>query len=121
MKKKNERNGTTFRNIIIFIIILVILTKITGKENVFSPKGEFTIIASTSMASMDKDLKDYARKNNMYLNIEHYGDLEIVSKLNDDSSNYDAVWISNKLPNIPPSINPKEIPSNLLLISVLQM
>jgi Ca-activated chloride channel family protein len=46
---------------------------------------------------MDKSIIDYGKKNGISVEIEHYGDLEIVDILNADSKNYDAVWISNSL------------------------
>ena len=57
----------------------------------------FRIIASNSTRAMDSKLKDYAKKEGFNLDIDYYGDLEIVDKLNEDSSNYDAVWISNSI------------------------
>ena len=60
-------------------------------------KDTFKILASTSVSSMDKSLVDYGKKNGFNVEIEHYGDLEIVDILNDDSSDYDAVWLSNSI------------------------
>ena len=57
----------------------------------------FRILASTSTKKMDKNLIRYGRRHNIDVEIEHYGDLEIVDMLNTDSSKYDAVWISNSI------------------------
>jgi Ca-activated chloride channel family protein len=57
----------------------------------------FRIISSTSTDKMDDKLIKYGKKNGIKVEIEHYGDLEIVEKLNTDSSPYDAVWISNSI------------------------
>ena len=57
----------------------------------------FRIIASTSTKKMDEQLIKYGKKNNIKVEIEHYGDLEIVDILNSDSKKYDAVWISNSI------------------------
>ena len=57
----------------------------------------FRIIASNSTKPMYTDLKEYAKENKIDLEIEYYGDLDIVDKLNEDSKNYDAVWISNSI------------------------
>lgn len=57
----------------------------------------FRILASTSTEKMDKHLIEYGKKNNIDIEIEHYGDLEIVDILNAGSEEYDAVWISNSI------------------------
>lgn len=57
----------------------------------------FRIIASTSTDKMDDKLIKYGKKNGIKVEIEHYGDLEIVDILNTDSKPYDAVWISNSI------------------------
>ncbi len=67
------------------------ITDVLFKDN------EFNIIASTSTRMMDSDIISYGKKNNININIEHYGDLEIVDILNSDSNRYDAVWISNSM------------------------
>ena len=60
-------------------------------------KNTFKIIASTSTNALDDKIIAYAKKEGFKVEIEHYGDLEIVSKLNNDSKDYDAVWISNSI------------------------
>ena len=57
----------------------------------------FRIIASTSTDKMDNELIKYGKKKGIKVEIEHYGDLEIVDILNTNSKPYDAVWISNSL------------------------
>ena len=46
---------------------------------------------------MDDEIISFGKKNNININIEHYGDLEIVDILNNNSIQYDAVWISNSI------------------------
>ena len=60
-------------------------------------KDTFKILASTSVSSMDKSIIDYGKKNGFTVEIEHYGDLEIVDILNDNHEGYDAVWLSNSI------------------------
>ena len=60
-------------------------------------KNTFKIIASTSTSSVDNEIIKYGKKNNIKVEIEHYGDLEIVDILNQNSKDYDAVWISNSI------------------------
>lgn len=57
----------------------------------------FRIISSTSTSKLDQELIDYGEEIGLDVEIEHYGDLEIVDILNEDSSRYDAVWISNSI------------------------
>lgn len=71
-----------------------ILSDITGYE---SESSVFRILASTSTKKMDEQLIKYGKKNNINVEIEHRGDLEIVDILNTDSKHYDAVWISNSI------------------------
>lgn len=86
--------------VIFFLIIASMLSKNTENDLdkiVVNNKDVFRIISSTSTKAMDDEIIDYGKKNGIKIEIEHYGDLEIVDKLNDDSSLYDAVWISNSL------------------------
>ena len=46
---------------------------------------------------MESYIKKCAKKEGFNVSIDYYGDLEIVDILNDDSSKYDAVWISNSI------------------------
>lgn len=97
-------NIKTKGNLFPWIIFLVIFIVIVGLVNscsddnggIFSDKS-FRIISSTSTSSMDKDIIAYGKKNGIDVEIEHYGDLEIVDILNSNSSKYDAVWISNSI------------------------
>ena len=57
----------------------------------------FRIISSTSTSMMDDNIIAYGKKKGIKVTIDHYGDLEIVDILNSNSTDYDAVWISNSL------------------------
>jgi Ca-activated chloride channel family protein len=46
---------------------------------------------------MDEEIINYGKKNKINIEIDHYGDLEIVDILNNNSEQYDAVWISNSI------------------------
>ena len=97
MKNKKKSNSILFP-ILAIIFIIFFWTKIVGIENssIFT-KDKFVILASTSTKMMENDLKKFAKKNNIDLDIVYYGDLEIVDILNTDSKEYDAVWLSNSL------------------------
>ena len=92
--KKNNSKITTW---IFIIIIALFLTKFCGEKEEPTEKEVFKIIASTSTSSVDKEIIKYGKKNNIKIEIEHFGDLEIVDILNNDSKDYDAVWISNSI------------------------
>ena len=85
---------------IIFIVIYSMISSCSC-DNVlddnYSEDSVFRIIASTSTKKMDDHIIKYGKKNHIKVEIEHYGDLEIVDMLNSDSSHYDAVWISNSI------------------------
>ncbi len=89
---------------VIFVLILFVLyaaflssCSVGGIDIGGSNDDVFRIIASTSTKKMDEHLIKYGKKNGIKVEIEHYGDLEIVNKLNSDSEDYDAVWISNSI------------------------
>lgn len=91
-KKSLKRNVFIF----VFIIIAFLYTSCSFKD-IISEKKSFRIIASTSIKNMGEDLKKYAKKENFDIEIDYYGDLEIVDILNENSKKYDAVWISNSI------------------------
>ena len=87
---------------VIVIGIILFLIEFLGKvglDDIINRNNNkhLRIIASTSTKSMYNSLKDYAKKEGFDVDVEYYGDLEIVEKLNSDSSNYDAVWMSNSI------------------------
>ena len=88
---------------VLFVLILLILYALllsscnSGKIDFYGDNDTFRIIASTSTKKMDEHLIKYGKKNGIDVEIEHYGDLEIVNILNSNSKKYDAVWISNSI------------------------
>ena len=105
MQKNNvNKNNNGFRNIIIVVVVIyaisVFASIIDFDSDNFQYKNEdeiFRIISSTSTSKLDEEIIDYGEKIGIDVEIEHYGDLEIVDILNEDSSKYDAVWISNSI------------------------
>ena len=97
---KNNKENNRFIPVLIFIIIAYVFIKpffnIEG-SNTKQNDSTFRILASTSTEKMDDKLIRYGKKKGIKVDIEHYGDLEIVDILNSDSSHYDAVWISNSI------------------------
>ena len=95
---KNNKENNKLIPILIFIAIIYIIVKpIFSMSSNKRNDGTFRIIASTSTEKMDDKIIKYGKKNGIKVEIEHYGDLEIVDILNSDSSPYDAVWISNSI------------------------
>ena len=96
--KKNNISFFWITMIVLFVLLImsfgddgdVVTETLTSKDT-------FKILASTSVRDMDEELIKYGSDNGFNVEIEHYGDLEIVDILNDDSSDYDAVWISNSI------------------------
>ncbi len=98
---KNNKGNNKFIPVLIFIIIAYFIIKpLLSSDSGISFGGNdstFRILASTSTEKMDDKLIKYGKKKGIKVEIEHYGDLEIVDILNSDSSPYDAVWISNSI------------------------
>ncbi len=99
--KKQSSMGKFWISVIIVIFILSLIPDgENGIEIDFSSKNNdevFRIISSTSTSKLDKELIDYGDDIGVDIEIEHYGDLEIVDILNENSEDYDAVWISNSI------------------------
>ena len=97
MSKKKKSGGCLFPILAILLVAFfwIKIVGIGGHSILY--KDTFRIIASTSTKMMESDLKKFAKKNKIDLEIEYYGDLEIVDILNTDSKDYDAVWLSNSL------------------------
>ena len=100
---EGKKNNNVAAAIVIFIILAFTLfggeKDEIDNDNIIKKNNDnvFRIIASTSTDKMDEKLIKYAKKNHIKVEIEHYGDLEIVDILNNDPTSYDAVWISNSI------------------------
>lgn len=100
---KKNRTSPLLVIMIIFIIYAFLTSMYSinnNKSNITKTvrdKNTFRIIASTSTSALDDKIIAYAKKEGFKVEIEHYGDLEIVDKLNNNSKDYDAVWISNSI------------------------
>ena len=97
-----NRDAKKYVTIAIIVGIILFVLELMGGLglNKFIDKlnnKHLRIIASTSTKPMYNSLRDYAKKEGFDIDIEYYGDLEIVDKLNNESSNYDAVWMSNSI------------------------
>ena len=82
------------RIMIIFVFMFVVIQSCFNSGN---KRKVFRIIASTSTKSMENSIKKFVKEEGFDVSIDYYGDLEIVDILNEDSTKYDAVWISNSI------------------------
>ena len=58
--------------------------------------SEFRIISSTENKDLEPVIQAYARKNDIDLDIEYAGTIDIMDRLNNNEE-YDAVWTSNSI------------------------
>lgn len=98
------KNRDKFIAITVIILIYLIIGSIiiggildNGKENNsgFSNKT-FKMIVSSENKDIENVLQNYAKKNNIDLQIDYAGTIEIMEKLN-QGEQYDAVWCSNSI------------------------
>ena len=104
-EKMRNRNSMIFLIMIVFIFIAIILFSVTqdSQENIFSntldvgsSNNTFKIISSSENENLEEIIKQYARNENINLEIEYAGTIEIMEKLN-SGEKYDAVWASNSI------------------------
>lgn len=82
--------------VIVGLIIISIINDGLSTSN--NSKTKFLkILSSYENYELESQIKSYASKNNILLNIKYMGDLDIVDELNLNSDRYDAVWISNSM------------------------
>lgn len=96
MKKKNNSSMWFWIICFIFIYTFIKLISTEDGETIFSSKT-LKILSSYENSVVEDDLKAYAKKNKIDIEMIYMGDLDIVDELNHNSSNYDAVWISNSM------------------------
>ena len=88
-----------------FLIILIAILLLLMGGNALSDlvttiskgDGSLNIISSLDNKDLEPGIKEFARKNGFRVNFNYMGDLEIIEELNNNSSEYDAVWISNSV------------------------
>lgn len=105
----SNKRAINFVVIVAFIVLLLVVIliseqdsnkqeKITNKINssMAESKTPFRIISSSENEDLYPILSKFAQDNNIKLEVEYAGTLEIMEKLNDGES-YDAVWTSNSI------------------------
>ncbi len=82
-------------SIFIFITSIVSLFK-SGQIWIKSPQ-QLTILSSYENKDLENDIQKYAKKEQIKLKFQYMGDLEIIDELDQNSNQYDAVWLSNSM------------------------
>ena len=65
--------------------------------NKLQDSRNFTILSSYENKDLEEHVKKIGKKNDFNIKFIYKGDLDIVDELNENSKNYDAVWISNSI------------------------
>ena len=103
MKKKENSIGNIIIGIVFAIIVLNFIQGFFDNSDrdddwnnpTYSDK-EFYLIASSENKILDKDLKEFAKKEGFTLNVEYEDTLKITRRLN-QGEQFDAVWLSNSI------------------------
>ena len=103
MKKKESSIGNIIIGIVFAIIVLNFIQGFFDNSDrdddwnnpTYSDK-EFYLIASSENKILDKDLKEFAKKEGFTLNVEYEDTLKITRRLN-QGEQFDAVWLSNSI------------------------
>ena len=86
---------------VIFFLLVIItfldLVEETELKNSINDNKTLYILSSYENSVIEDELVAYAKKHNKNIKFTYMGDLDIVTELNKNSSNYDAVWISNSM------------------------
>ena len=105
MKKENKKNSLPVAVFLTFLIlgaIAIMVSPKTSLQNTIedqrrSSSNTFYILASQENEALQGIIEKYARTQGYNVNFEYQGTLEIMKTLNNNSSNYDAVWLSNSI------------------------
>ena len=105
MKKENKKNSlpvVVFLTFLIIGAIAIMVSPNTSLKNTIeeqrrSSSNTFYILASQENEALQGIIEKYAKTQGYNVNFEYQGTLEIMKTLNNNSSNYDAVWLSNSI------------------------
>ncbi len=102
MANKNN-DSSTLRLFAVIISIFILISIFSGlnsnsdsDDSRKNPKA-LRILSSYENATMEKNVIQFAKKNKKDVEFVYKGDLDIVEELNNNSKNYDAIWISNSM------------------------
>ena len=100
MKKK--KSNYIIALVVIYFVLVYFFNVISDHVNIKNiginktSDKTFKIISSTENKDIEETLKKYAKENQIDLQIDYAGTIEIMDKLN-NGENYDAVWCSNSI------------------------
>lgn len=99
MKKKNDNLVLIILGIIFVAVFMNIFDdfKIDHNKKIFNDSKTLRILSSPDNSYAEDEIKKIAKENNIKINFEYMGDIAIVEELNNNSKDYDAVWISNSM------------------------
>lgn len=93
-------------NVVAIVFLAIVFSIIAGfmgiifnaiNKNIIGGKNNLRILSSYENRNFEDVILKYSKKQGYNVDFEYMGDLDIVSELNKNSSNYDAVWISNSM------------------------
>ena len=102
---KNQKGITVVSTVvIIFVILFIFGLGISMQDEIENGIGKigtsnsnnFRIISSSENKDLEPIIQKYARQNNIDLEVEYAGTIDIMDKLNNNEE-YDAVWTSNSI------------------------
>lgn len=96
-----RKNGILVFMALLFLTLLsnyeLIRSYANSVRNKIIDSKEFKVLSSYENQDMEQYVTKFAKKNKINISFEYMGDLEIVEELNNNSKEYDAVWISNSI------------------------
>ena len=98
--KKSKNNFSSFIFIIlVFYLLYTLFSSSSNNDNDYINTGKnvIKILSSYENQFLENDVVKYAKKNKINVSFVYKGDIDIVDELNNNSENYDAVWISNSM------------------------
>lgn len=102
MEKKKSKTKYIIAIVIIYLVLVLISYIIKDNANISMIENNkvsdetFKIISSTENKDIENVLRKCAKENDIELQIDYAGTIEIMEKLN-NGENYDAVWCSNSI------------------------
>ena len=100
MEEKNKKNKSSIFAFLIIILIYIFASMIIKgnkiSKKVFNNPKTFKIISSTENKDLEEILLRYAEENDIDIDIDYAGTIDIMDKLN-SGEEYDAVWTSNSI------------------------
>ncbi len=92
----NNKYYDKFKIYVLWLAIVFIIFVAISNLNKEINKETIRIISSTDNQDLEQLLMNYGEENNLNIEVEYAGTLEIMEKLN-SGEKYDAVWISNSM------------------------